>query len=196
MNLFFRLVKLHLRFVWAGLLCTKAFAQQEPVKPAVQVIAQAAGDSISLRWAPNSTLTWQTGNKHGYMVEKYLLLKDGQALDKAVRQTIARTSPFKPQPLESWEPLVKSNKYGAIAAQAIYGSTFSVQDRTAPNALSVIQRVQEMDNRFAFSLMAADYAWPVAVFSGLAFTDKDVRNGEKYLYKVRSYAAIVRKGLG
>ncbi|WP_158648467.1 hypothetical protein, partial [Candidatus Symbiothrix dinenymphae] len=39
-------------------------------------------DSILLRWAPTDKQTWDLGNRYGYVVERYTLLRKGKLLDE------------------------------------------------------------------------------------------------------------------
>lgn len=48
----------------------------------------------------------------------------------------------------------------------------------------VINKSQEADQRFAYALMAADLDFEVAKLAGWAYTDKDVKANERYLYTV------------
>jgi fibronectin type 3 domain-containing protein len=126
---------------------------------------------------------WEDANRAGYVLERVTLMRDGSLLATPERR-ILTPSPAKPVPLNSWENAVKNNKYAAIAGQALYGKTFEMDNKTAPNLYSVITKVQERDTRFSFALFSADQSPEVAKLSGLWYTDKEVRKNEKYLYRV------------
>ena len=63
----------------------------------------------------------------------------------------------------------------------------------------IINKSQEIDQRFAFALMAADLDFKVAELAGWAYVDKDAKPNEKYLYSVSintdvSTSLLVEKG--
>lgn len=152
-------------------------------KPKIELLARPFSDSVVLRWAPNNSLTWEQANKTGYLLEKVTIMRNGELLTQPERIVLTQT-PYLPHPLYKWEGPVKENKYAAIAAQALYGETFEVQNKTATDAYSLITKIKERDTRFSFALFAADQSPEVAKLSGLWFTDKNVKKGEKYLYRI------------
>jgi uncharacterized protein len=149
----------------------------------VQVAARPLKDSILLRWAPINYDTWDKGNKYGYRVIRYTILRDSTLVDNPQPKELT-TGPLKPLPLEQWKDLVMSNKYCAIAAQAIYGESFEVDPGKGFNPQKVYTIAQEQQQRFAFALYAADISPEVAKASGLWITDKTALPNEKYLYRV------------
>ncbi len=116
------------------------------IRPKVELIARPLKDSILVRWAPNNSLLWEDANKYGYMLERITLIRDGQLLSAPERKRLTQT-PIMPLPLIVWERAVKSNKYAAIAAQALYGETFEMAKKSAADLYSVITKVKERDTR-------------------------------------------------
>lgn len=158
--------------------------------PGIKMQTRAAKDHLKLRWAPNTPTAWQYGNKYGYQLEKYLVLKNGQVL--ASPQKLA-TSPntFKPLLLNAWEKVVNEAKkenenYALVAAQALYGKDFGLTSagKNTSKLKKIVNQVKEQEMRFAYALMASDHSPKVAQASGLAWQDTQVKKGEKYLYKV------------
>ncbi|EAY26270.1 hypothetical protein [Microscilla marina] len=179
---------LWLLLVWIGI-SQFGYAQstQEDAKPAVGLITRAYPDSIALRWAPNNAVAWKYTTKYGYTLQKFLVWKDGKVLDKAIRLDIP-VQTFKPLPLAAWKKLVANptiEKQAAIAAQALYGKTFSAETQTAKDRFTKIANtVREQNMRFTYALLAADQSFVVAKAMGLAWVDRNIRPNEKYLYKV------------
>lgn len=151
------------------------------IRERIAVTARASTDSITLRWAPATFDTWQRGNQYGYRVERYTIARNGHLLTPAVRHILDPTVRCLPE--EGWESLVKRNRYAAIAAQALYGEAFQV-DLSRSDVVSIVNKVRENEQRFAFALFAADMSPAVARASGLWFTDHAVNPVEKYLYRV------------
>ena len=152
--------------------------------PKVEVIAKTYLDSIVVRWAPNQASVWQYGNRYGYIVERATLAK-GEQYTLTNPPTVTLTpEPLTPRPLNEWEPIAQYDKYAAIAAQAIYGESFEIVDPSNTLA-SFVNRAKENENRFSFSLFAADQSVATAQAHGLRFVDRHVQPDEKYRYRVR-----------
>lgn len=139
-------------------------------------------DKIDLRWAPADYETWRAGNKNGYTLERFTIMRNGEILEKEEIANEYRKigSTFRPAPLEDWEPYA-DNKYAAIAAECIYGEEVNIGALTPQAAYKIHQRGQQ---KFSFALYAADMNADVAWLSGLSYTDKNVHKDEKYLYKI------------
>ncbi len=154
-------------------------------KQNIRVIARSFGDSIILRWAPSSSEAWVSGNSNGYMIERYTVLKDGEVTSFEERSTAKNlvVEPLKPFPQSEWESLVDQDDYAGIAAQAIYGGSFQV-DGGGSDLVAIANMEKEQQNRFGFSLFAADQSSLTATAMGLRFKDVNIRPNEKYLYRV------------
>ncbi|MEM9338579.1 MAG: hypothetical protein AAGA66_07600 [Bacteroidota bacterium] len=149
----------------------------------IAILARTNETTINLRWAPTSSLVWELANKYGYTVERYTMVRDTQNLSP--RNYNLLTSPvLRPASEATWEPLVEQDDYAAIVAQAIYGETFELTESFDKDIFQVAQKTQERDQRFSFALFACDQSFSVAKLSGLGYTDEQVKEGEKYLYKV------------
>lgn len=157
-------------------------AQEVPVT-SLKLLARPLPDSILLRWAPDNYSGWEAGNKYGYYIVRVTIMKGGKLI-RSPRFAFLTTAPVKPWPLEKWESLADSDKYMAVAAQAIYGETFSVSAGKNTSILDVVNKAKEQDSRFSFALFCADQSRNAAIASGLWYTDRDVRKDEKYLYRV------------
>ncbi|MDR1668160.1 MAG: hypothetical protein LBS03_10810 [Bacteroidales bacterium] len=145
----------------------------------IALLCSPRPDSILLRWAPADVATWRLGNRYGYAVERYTLLRDGvptEAMD-AVSLT---PQPLVPRPPEEWERW-EDDRYVSIAAECIFNRDTLL---TGGNPHLIARRFREEQNRFAFALYAADRSVKVARLSGLYLTDKTPQQNEKYLYRV------------
>ncbi|MCD4835033.1 MAG: hypothetical protein K8R31_14640 [Bacteroidales bacterium] len=159
------------------------FAQDEAK---IRVIARPYKDSIKLRWAPNKPVAWHFLNEYGYRIERYTLMRDGELLENPDSVSPSNDI-FKPEPLSFWEPYAETDDYVAIAAQAIYGESFELTHGIAgADIMEVINKSRELESKYSFALLAADFSPTTARLSGLSFTDKNVKEGEKYLYIIVS----------
>jgi len=140
-----------------------------------------------LRWAPTSSSVWMQGNQKGYRIERFTIAREKEIL-KGPRKIQLTSTPLKPKPVEQWKSDAEVNKYSAIAAQAIYGSSFQVSMPQSNNLAEIANRSSEQEQRYSFALLAADHSFQTAKLSGLAFNDTTAKNGERYLYRV--YVAL------
>lgn len=149
----------------------------------VYLIGRPLKDSIMLRWAPADHGTWQLGNRHGYYLARYTVMQDSSMVPD-IPSTLQLFGPFKPLELEDWEPLVKADKYAAIAAQALYGESFNVDAGEGFSPGQVMYKSREQRQRFSISLYAADMSPGVSRAAGLRYVDHTVSNNEMYLYRL------------
>jgi hypothetical protein len=157
----------------------------QKTKNQIRVIADGRGDSIVLRWAPSTPFLWQLANKYGYTVERYLVKLDGKLIPNGNKNKVLLTTvPQLPATRAHFDLLGSQDDRAEIVKQAIYGDEFKLDDRTAgsTNRLAISQ---EMDNRFGFALLMCDLSPLAAKAAGLAFTDKDVKKGGRYIYRIR-----------
>jgi fibronectin type 3 domain-containing protein len=147
----------------------------------IAVLSRVTSDSVTLRWAPRSFEVWNEGNIHGYVIERYTMVRDNVVIVPEKESLVLNA--LRPLQLEQWETIVSKNKYGAIAAQALFGEHFSVGIENT-NAISIVNKVKENSQRFSFALLSADLSPEVARMSGLWLSDTTAKNGEKYLYRV------------
>lgn len=166
-------------------LCTCPLFAQETSKtatnvPSLKLLARYQGDSVVLRWAPESGTLWQVLLYGKYTVERSLFSKDTSKVLKEPYQKVA--SGLQCLSLEAMkQKLGPKSEYGAIAAQALYG-TATTPDKGKVGAYSKASIDQE--NRFAFALFAADQDAAVAQAMGLRFADKNIQKGVYYVYRV------------
>lgn len=159
---------------------------------AIAVTGRPSPDSIILRWAPLKFSTWHKGNIQGYRIERYVIMRNGKLVTPP-EKTILTSEPIKPAGKAVWEKLLPHDRYAAIAAQALFGDRFEIELQQ-PDILTIVNKVRENEQRFAFALFSADMSPATARASGLWFTDTNVRRGERYLYRVSIDDTVVYKG--
>lgn len=164
----------------ALVLCShSAFGQEEA---SVKVLAHASSNSIKLRWAANQPLAWKKGNEHGYLIERHTISKNGEAV-LPVESTMVTSYPIKPKPLAEWESIATNDDNAAVIAQTIYGEDFDVNAGGGMGQIIAIN--DQLEQRFTFALMAAEQNFEASIMAGWAYIDEDVKQGEKYLYKIK-----------
>lgn len=152
-------------------------------KDGVKMLARPYADSIQLRWAPTSYELWRAGIKNGYIIERYTILSNKE-LVKQPSSTRKVFDPVKPWSLSKWEALADTDKYAAIAAEAVYGEQFTVTTGENSSMYDIINLSDEQTNRYSFGMFSADMSPRAAQAMGLFFTDNTAKKNESYLYKV------------
>lgn len=156
---------------------------QMPSGHTIHILARPLPDSVMLRWAPADYATWDMGNRFGYSIERYTIFRDTTLVNPPVKKVMV-LQPLKPLNLSEWEPMVKADKYAAIAAQALYGKSFETYAGEGFTPKQAYDKANEQQQRHAFALYAADISPAVARACGLWFTDHTALKNEKYLYRV------------
>ncbi len=169
-----------LLFLWA-LLSAIVVSPQEV--PTLQLVTEVQKDAICLRWAVDSPVAWQKSNSIGFRLERFTILRNGKLLPTPERTDLGTFSVPKQ---EQWQSFVEKNDYAAIVVQAIYGENFEVEMSAGQNPIEgIVNKAQEIEQRFSFALMAADLDFEVARFAGWGYIDNQVKDNEKYLYKIQ-----------
>jgi fibronectin type 3 domain-containing protein len=151
---------------------------------AIKLLAKGYEDSIVLRWAPSTPIAWDFLNNNGYNI---LRLDITDAVNPT--QTVVTAQPLKPLSLDEMKRrLGSNNSMAAVAAQALYGTTFTPSGREG-FAGAIADQGDLFRNRYAYALLAADYDAPTAQAIGLRLVDKNVKKGGIYIYKVISAVA-------
>ncbi|MBO9202161.1 MULTISPECIES: fibronectin type III domain-containing protein [Niastella] len=165
-----------------------AQAGKKMVTP-LRVIARpdSTGHTIRLRWAVTNTTLWKLTNQYGFVLERYTVLRDKKMLGVPERKVLGL--PIRSKPLNDWEALAKKDQYAAVIAQALYGSDFQVGS-VSKGMGHLISQSQEMEQRFSFSLFAADMSFEASLLAGWGYVDNDIRPNEKYLYRLSAAAPV------
>ncbi len=160
------------------------------------MLAQVNNQTVQLRWAPGSPMIWEEMRRVGVYIDRHTLMRDGKVLPLEQRQTFVRLTqePLKPAPEEAFGSRSASDAYIAIGGQALYGASFDVTSNQGSNTDmgALINTAKDNQNRFYYSLFAADQSWEAATMMALAFTDRSINRNETYLYRIRPAAPIAR----
>ncbi len=103
---------------------------------------------------------------------------------KTVETKQVSADSIKPMTLNQWKSnFPQDHKYAPIAAQALYGKKFQLNEGDF-NIAKVRAATQESELRYSFALLVADFDADVASGLGLRFVDKDFEKGMQYLYEI------------
>jgi uncharacterized protein len=162
----------------------------------IPMMAQVNSGTVLLRWAPGSPMIWEQMRSAGIYIDRHTLMRDGKMLPLEQRQTFVRLTqePLRPAPEAEFGSRAEADRYIAIGGQAIYGAGFDVTSNQGSNTEmgALINTAKDSENRFYYSLFAADQSWDAATMMALAFTDRSVNRNETYLYRIRPAGAIAR----
>ncbi|WP_288446748.1 hypothetical protein [uncultured Chryseobacterium sp.] len=173
-------------FLFLLFFCSLLWGQQKnsdkTIIPHIRLKVDSKKDYISLRWAVDEPIAWQKANKLGFSLKRFTLSRDGTVLEKAEEKDLGI---FKPASETEWKKVVQENDNAAIVAQSLFGDSFEVEMGEKQGKLEgVVNKSQEVEQRFAYALMAADLDFKVAKLAGWAYTDTSVKPNERYLYTV------------
>jgi fibronectin type 3 domain-containing protein len=108
-------------------------------------------------------------------------MRDGAMLTQAEEKVLAEK--VSARPLNDWEEIVQHNDYAAVVAQALYGEDVELSGGEEGFA-RIYALSQELEQRFALALYAADQNFDVACMAGWGWEDTDVKPNEYYLYRI------------
>ena len=138
------------------------------------MIYKCSDNAIEFRWAPTNPVTWKMGTLYGYTFERMSANSDSFLP--------VENGNFSPITKDQWPDLMNNdNKYMAIAAECIYGTSETV---------GFGQAAQDMENHFTFNLLAADFNKEAAEASGLYFTEKDTSEVSFGVYRMYTYDPV------
>ena len=164
-------------------LCTYALigmAQQKSTSN-IRARAEIHSDRILLRWIPSDAKSWDLLNQYGVRLERLTVSRSGVVLDKPELKILSEK--LKPEATDTLKRIAAQYPMGAVIAQAVFGEDFEVS--LGNNPISKAISLDEMrQQRYLFSLYAADLCFPMAKEIGWGWEDKDIKNGERYLYRI------------
>ncbi|MDR2816143.1 MAG: fibronectin type III domain-containing protein [Proteiniphilum sp.] len=161
-----------------------AYIKGQEALPSIKVRSEIDKDKVLLRWAATDAKAWTLLNKYGVILERETIVRDGRVLDEP--ESVILSGILKPEESDNLKKLANEYPYGAIVAQGLFGEKFEVSGSGEADVAAMIALGQEMQQRYVFSLYAADLCFPVAVEVGWGWEDHTVKENERYLYKVIS----------
>lgn len=149
-----------------------AMPQIKPIK--VFAVAKAFGDSVFVRWSPDSYNSWVRANKQGYEVKRR------EITEKGLSDSSRIIGIFKPLPIDSFAQEPRRSDTGCIiAAQALYGENMQISADA-----SLMDKATQAEMRFTIAAQAGDKSFRGAQALGLGTIDYTVEKGKSYSYTV------------
>ena len=158
-------------FLWS--LCQLISAQVN--ETTIMAISKFEGDSLVIRIAPSNPSAWLALTKNGCSIQR-------KEAPKGI--TMWQDIELKTWPLEKWKVYANSQHPGVpVVAQALYGKSFVAVDENL-NAESIKNANAELEMRFTYSLLLADFDAIVATGLGWRFCDKNLAKNTQYVYLI------------
>lgn len=153
----------------------------------VQILARGYGDSVVLRWAPESDAIWLLSNYYGWNLERQFYNPETGEME-VEELTEGEGNTILPITLKAMmERFDSTNRQAGLAAQALYSADkVGIQGGNEELMNMISNRTQEQTQRQMIAYMAAEESLEVAKAIGLAYVDKNVKKGVKYYYILRS----------
>lgn len=188
-------------FVTSALLATlmtsigvSALSGQDTVRIAAKGVY--ANNQVVLRWAPLDIESWRYSNGNGYSLERKTLRSGGQTLSITAFNAsyVLLADSLMALPESQWESMADSSDLAGIAAGSIYGDSLDLLPPEGGGLLQIYNKSREVENRFGFSLFAADQDIKIAKAMGLAFVDTAVQADKEYVYFIKALGAAATMG--
>lgn len=174
-------MKYNIAFIVLFWLFTGPCYGQDSARILVRVRVQK--EAVLLRWAAATPLAWKQTNRSGFRLERYTVFRDDKLL-AVPEKIILGGEVIRAQPLDRWMPLLETNDNAGVIAQALYGDEFQLTGGDAKGLARIVNLAQELEQRFTFSLYAADQDFEVACMAGWGWRDATAKRGERYLYRI------------
>ena len=142
-----------------------------------KVIGKYCSEGIKLRWAPTTEEYWRKYNSGGYVVQRFSYDTLGY-MDKNLVQIGDTIRPWPFEKFKEFLTKIKNEPYVGAVAQNIYGKT------PAEKFQAWTDYTDDLQNRYAFTLLAAEYSSNAALSAGLSFLDKEVKKNRFYHYRI------------
>jgi len=161
-------------------------ANAQGTEPRIELQGRAGSGIVTLRWVPTTPRAWASGLIAGYRLER------APAATPTAFSEVAVVSPWTPQ---QWRQRVDtSNKYLMSAAEVLFAP--QAEPTAGRSQLTVEERDADVNRRYTFGLMVADFDSLAAEAMGMRYVDRSAGNGE-FIYRVSvgqappEYASVV-----
>lgn len=150
----------------------------------IKAIGKFADNKVKIRWAPTTEEYWKTYNKKGYIIQSFwydTLGNRGKDFIQLSNDTI------RPWSIKKFETYLRDNKneeYVGVVLQCIYGVT----PKEAYKEMA--DYPADLQNRYAFTLLAAEYSPAAAEAAGLSWTDSTVKKDRFYHYRIIGFSDL------
>lgn len=141
-------------------------------------------NSIVIRWVPYNYKTWLWGRDSGFVLQRMTLECNDTVLEPIDMNSSIINVNFMPKLQSEWESAITIDSSVGIAAGAYFSDSFLVIPPGTNGAFNAYNLASEKENRFGFSLFAADISTLAAQMQNLYYKDTQILQSCKYIYSV------------
>lgn len=141
-------------------------------------------NEIVIRWVPYNYKTWLWGRDSGFVLQRMTLECSDTLLEPTDMNSSIINVIFMPKPQSDWESAISIDSVVGIAAGAYFSDSFLVIPPGTNGIFSAYNIASEKENRFGFSLFAADISTLAAQMQNLYYRDTQVSQSCKYIYSI------------
>lgn len=142
-----------------------------------KAIGKYTKEGIKIRWAPVNEEYWRLYNKKGYIVQRFSYDTLGN-MDRGLIQISDTIRPWTFTKFKEYLTKSKNEPYVGVVAQNLYGKTPSAAYKEWTDYSD------ELQNRYAFTLLAAEYSPTGMESAGLGYIDTQVLKNRFYQYRI------------
>jgi hypothetical protein len=180
----------------------------EGLKTKIGIIARTYSDSVIVRWAVSKPAVWSICKEFGFILERAPILQNNSYGEfKSVKE-----GAFKPWTDDQWESYFNSRPERVDDSEIDYDvfaylfgssdqdvSDVKIETSTGNELQNLKDKKSKLDWQLLFAMLSANSSSNAAEGLGLRYVDKDVKFGERYVYKInlagKSPVYILEEGL-
>jgi fibronectin type 3 domain-containing protein len=150
----------------------------------LQATLKRSGSDILLRWAPADEGLWLNSLQGSVHIER-LKFSTFKEFDPDQFERIAEK--LRPWTLEQFEQAMAAkpgNDYLVMAGQSLYGEWETMDSSTHIDMGTIIQRREELRNKYSTAMLIADLDAQAATAMNLRYVDKGVASDTYLLYRI------------
>lgn len=157
---------------------------QSGLKPKFEAKSIYYQNQAYIRWAPASIESFNFYKDKRFRLTRELVKLNGAYVGDSAQlaSLVVLGDSIRPLPEASWEPLANQSDLHAVAAGALYGTSFTLDSIHQDNYAAMYSLNSEKELRFNLSLFAADQSMDVAQKMGLAYVDQNLLPNAEYGY--------------
>ena len=164
----------------------QGIAQPVNQQPLLSVIGSTDGNNIKLRWVVSEYEDWQTGNNHGYQIERYISHVNGvEQNGTTIQQSkVVLETALLPLSESQWAGPAANNKFAQVARGALYEEDETINLSASPTLADAVNLESSKGARHLFGLFAAEQNFNVAKGMALGYEDFNLDPKNTYIYRV------------
>ena len=144
----------------------------------------SSNNEIVIRWVPYNYKTWLWGRDSGFVLQRMTLGCSDTLFEPIEMNSSIINVVFMPKPQSDWESAISIDSVVGIAAGAYFSDSFLVIPPGTNGIFSAYNLSSEKENRFGFSLFAADISTLAAQMQNLYYRDTQASQSCKYIYSI------------